>query len=159
MRVEGKPHSPSAITPLKDPVPIVQEAECAPGQVWTGGKSRPHRDSIPDLPARSSVTIPTAQSLYRLSYRAHNLAIRFDKNMFLYAHVGYIFFESVRMHGLRGRLNTCRRLFLIYRGQIINLWLNSSWTQNWVCLKCVEFNIVSADVKKKKNRNAISRSS
>ena len=29
-----------------------------------GGKSPPHRDSIPDRPARS-------QSLYRLSYRAH----------------------------------------------------------------------------------------
>ena len=31
-------------TPGKDPVPIVQEAGCASGQVWTGGKSRPHRD-------------------------------------------------------------------------------------------------------------------
>ena len=43
----------------KDPVPIVQEAEWAPGQVWTGGKSRPHRNSIPDHAARSSVAIPT----------------------------------------------------------------------------------------------------
>jgi len=31
----------------KDPVPIVQEAGWAPGLVWTGGKSCPHRDSIP----------------------------------------------------------------------------------------------------------------
>ena len=46
------------------PVPILQEAGWAPGPVWTGGKSRPHRDSIPDLPARS-------KSLYRLSYPAH----------------------------------------------------------------------------------------
>jgi len=46
-------------TPGKDPVPILQEAGWAPGPVWTGGKSRPHRDSIPDLPARSSVAIPT----------------------------------------------------------------------------------------------------
>jgi len=45
--------------PGKDPVPIVQEAGWAPGPVWTGGKSRPHRDSIPDRPARSSVAIPT----------------------------------------------------------------------------------------------------
>jgi len=44
-------------TPGKDPVPILQEAECAPGLVWMGGKSRPHWDSIPDLPACS-------QSLY-----------------------------------------------------------------------------------------------
>ena len=52
------------LPPGKDPVPILQEAGWTPGAVWTGGKSRPHRDSIPDLPARS-------QSLYRLSYRAH----------------------------------------------------------------------------------------
>jgi len=37
----------------KDPVPILQEAGWATGPVWTGGKSRPHRDSIPDRPARS----------------------------------------------------------------------------------------------------------
>jgi len=43
----------------KDPVPILQEAGWAPGPVWTGGKSRPHWDSIPERPARSSVTIPT----------------------------------------------------------------------------------------------------
>ena len=53
-------------TPGKDPVPIVQEAGWAPGPVWTGGKSRPHRGSIPNRPARS-------QSLHRLSYRVHNL--------------------------------------------------------------------------------------
>ena len=50
-----RPH----FTPRKDPVPIVQEAGWAPGPVWTGGKSRPYRDWILDLPARSSVTIPT----------------------------------------------------------------------------------------------------
>jgi len=48
----------------KDPVPILQDAGWAPSRVWTGGKSRPHRDSIPDRPARN-------QSLYRLSYPAH----------------------------------------------------------------------------------------
>jgi len=52
-----RPH----FTPDKDPVPIVQEAGWALGSVWTFGKSRPHRDSIPDRPARS-------RSLYRLSY-------------------------------------------------------------------------------------------
>jgi len=53
----------SHFIPGKDPVLILQEAGWAPGPVWTGGKSRRHRDSIPDRPARS-------QSLYRLSYRA-----------------------------------------------------------------------------------------
>ena len=50
-----RPH----FTPGKDTVPILQEAGWAPGPVWTGGKSRPYRDSIPDRPARSSVAIPT----------------------------------------------------------------------------------------------------
>jgi len=44
-----RPH----FTPKKDPVPILQEAGWVPGPVWTGGKSRPHRDSIPDRQARS----------------------------------------------------------------------------------------------------------
>ena len=56
-----RPH----FTPGKDPVPILHEAGWAPGPVRKGGKSRPHRDSIPDRPAWT-------QSLYRLSYRAHN---------------------------------------------------------------------------------------
>jgi len=43
--------------PGKDEVPILQEAGWAPGPVWTGGKSHPHRDSTPDRPARSSVAI------------------------------------------------------------------------------------------------------
>ena len=54
----------SKFTTGKDPVPILKGAGWAPGSVWMGGKSRPHRDSIPDRPARS-------QSLYRLSYPAH----------------------------------------------------------------------------------------
>ena len=55
-----RPH----FTTGKDPVPIVQEVGWVPGPIWTGGKSRPHRDSIPNRPARS-------QSLYRLSFPAH----------------------------------------------------------------------------------------
>ena len=57
-------------TPGKDPVPILQEAGWAPGRVWTAGKSRPHRDSIPDRPARR-------KSLYRLSYLAYCSSIRY----------------------------------------------------------------------------------
>jgi len=49
----------SHFTPWKDPVPILQEAGWDPGQVWTGGKSRPQRDSIPDRPARNSVAVTT----------------------------------------------------------------------------------------------------
>ena len=43
--VTPRPH----FTPGKGPVLVVQEAGWAPGQVWTGGKSRHHQDSIPDL--------------------------------------------------------------------------------------------------------------
>jgi len=60
-------------TPGKEPVPILQEAGWAPGPVWTGVKSRPHRDSIPDLPACS-------QLLHRLSYRANDTIFVFDLN-------------------------------------------------------------------------------
>ena len=48
-----RPH----FTPGKYPVPILQEAGRAPGSVWTGGKSLPYRDSIPDRPARSIYNI------------------------------------------------------------------------------------------------------
>ena len=64
-----RPH----FTPGKDPVPILQEAGWAPGPVWTGGKSRPHRDSIPDRPARS-------QALYQLSYPAHTIHRYYRRN-------------------------------------------------------------------------------
>jgi len=57
-----RPH----FTPGKDPVPILQEDGLAPGPVWTGRKSRPHRDSILTHPAYS-------QSLYWPSYPAHNV--------------------------------------------------------------------------------------
>ena len=60
-------------TPEKDTVPILQEARWAPGPVWAGGKSRPHRDSIPDRPARS-------QSLYQLSYPAHTTHRYYRRN-------------------------------------------------------------------------------
>ena len=49
----------------KDPVPILQEAEWAPGPVWTGEISRPP----PGLDPRT--VQPVAQPLYRLSYPAH----------------------------------------------------------------------------------------
>jgi len=49
-----RPH----FSPGEDPVLILQAAGWAPGPVWTGGKSRPHYDSIPDRPACSQ-SLPT----------------------------------------------------------------------------------------------------
>ena len=66
--VSGQRHAPAVLYPRERPVPVVQEAEWAPGPVWTGGKSSPTGIRSPDRPARS-------QSLYRLSYRAHHYRI------------------------------------------------------------------------------------
>ena len=59
----------------KDSVPILQEVGWAPGPVWTGGKSRPHRDSILDRPTRSSVAIPTELPGPQNSVRYHHKRI------------------------------------------------------------------------------------
>jgi hypothetical protein len=54
-------------TPRKDPVPIVQEVGWASGPVWTGAENLASTViRSPDHPARS-------QSLYRLSYPAHQM--------------------------------------------------------------------------------------
>ena len=71
--MSGQQHAQGrTLPPGKNPVPILQEAGWAPGPVWTGGKSRPYRDSIPDHPAR-------ILSLYRLSHRAHRSGRKCDK--------------------------------------------------------------------------------
>ena len=57
--VGGNATSPPLYPRQRDPVPILQEAGWARGPVRTGGNSRPHRDSIPHHPVRSSVAIPT----------------------------------------------------------------------------------------------------
>jgi hypothetical protein len=56
-------HAPAALYPQEtDPVPIVQEAGCVQGPVWTGVENlAPTGIRSPDRPARSG-------SLYRLSY-------------------------------------------------------------------------------------------
>jgi len=75
MVVGVRPTPRPPLLPGKTPIPIVQEAGWASGSVWTGGKSRPHRDSIPDRPAPS-------QSLYRLSYViGFNLGKKYTRQM------------------------------------------------------------------------------
>jgi len=70
MGVGGQPHAPAAYTTGKDPVPIVQEAGWAPGPVWTSGKSRPHRDSMSDRPARSQ------------SIKMHGMNVKMTESIF-----------------------------------------------------------------------------
>jgi len=47
------------LPPGKTRYPFYRRLGEPPGPVWMGGKPHPHRDSIPDRPARSSVAIPT----------------------------------------------------------------------------------------------------
>jgi len=50
---------PGRTLPRETPGTHFTRAWLGPGAGLTGGKSRPHRNSIPDRPARSSVAIPT----------------------------------------------------------------------------------------------------
>ena len=62
MGVGGQRHVPATFTPGKGPLPIVQEAEWAPGPLWAGAENlAPTGIRYPDRPARS-------ESLYRLRY-------------------------------------------------------------------------------------------
>jgi len=77
-----RPHFTSG----KDPVPILQEAGWASEPVWTGGKSRPHWDSIPDHPAVVSCytdwatrpTVVTVLAVKLLSFK-HNWELIYHK--------------------------------------------------------------------------------
>ena len=69
--MSGQQHVPAAIYPRERPAKHCT-GSWASRPVWTGRKPRPHRDSIPNPPARS-------QSLYRLSYPAHKFIINVGK--------------------------------------------------------------------------------
>ena len=49
--VSGHQHAPAAIYRREIPGTYCTGGWVDPGPVWTGGKSRTHRDSIPDRPA------------------------------------------------------------------------------------------------------------
>jgi len=51
--VSGQQYAPAALHPWERLGTHFTGGWLAPGPVWTGGKSRPHRDSIPDCPART----------------------------------------------------------------------------------------------------------
>ena len=63
--MRGQRHVLAALYPGKDPVPIVQEAGCVTGPIWTGAESLAATGiRSPDRPART-------QSLYRPRYPVH----------------------------------------------------------------------------------------
>ena len=59
-----RPH----FTPGKGSVPILQEAGWAPGPVWTGGKSRPHRDYL----RQGDIKMKSTQLTFSLITKAAN---------------------------------------------------------------------------------------
>jgi len=113
MGVGVQSHAPAASTPGKDAVPIVQKAGWAPGPVWMGGKSRHHRDSVPDRPARSP-------SLYRLSYRAHAC---------VYYISAFYRMSYKLLCGDREGLNCVLSVFSL----VCNILQNSSYTSSYFC--------------------------
>ena len=92
--VSGQQHAPAALYPRERPGIHFTGGWVGPrAGVWTGGKSRPHRDSIPHRPARSSVAIPNELPgqlshiwyyyYYYLSGKGH-LSPAFVRKMFLF---------------------------------------------------------------------------
>jgi hypothetical protein len=57
--LEGGEWSAATLYPWERPGTRCAGGWVGPRAVWTGGKSRPHWDSILNHPARSSVAIPT----------------------------------------------------------------------------------------------------
>ena len=49
--VSGQRHAPGALCPRENLGTHFAGVWVGPGPVWTGGKSRPHRDSIPTVQA------------------------------------------------------------------------------------------------------------
>jgi len=80
------------LPPGKTHYPFLQEVVWAPGPVWTGGKSRPHLDSIPEHPARSSVAIPTELPDPQLYIHVYNY-----KYMCIYVYI-YIYYKITHTH-------------------------------------------------------------
>ena len=74
--VRGQRHDPAAVYPREKPGTHGTGGWVGPrAGLDRYGKSRRHRDSIPDFPAGS-------QSLYRLSYRAHKFCTVYSQSAF-----------------------------------------------------------------------------
>ena len=55
MRVGGHRHASAALSPFREPVPLVQEAGLAAGQAWTAAGNLAYTGSrSPDRPARNN---------------------------------------------------------------------------------------------------------
>jgi len=111
--------------PGKDPVPILQEAWWAPGPVWTGGKYRPHRDSIPDRPAQWRNT-------YVWRYSGRETAVKGSSHGTCEPSVLWrtncTTIRRYQMHPTRN----CTNVSHTYEPPILNFDVSTlNWTQTW----------------------------
>ena len=104
------------LPPGKTRYPLYRRLGGSQGPVWTGGKYRPHRDSIPDRRARSSVSIPTelpgpqlcACSLIYPACKVHALCYIVTSGL---SAVLYLSILSHKMHDLRRKLLNMKSVF------------------------------------------------
>jgi hypothetical protein len=109
---------PGCFTSGKDPVPIVQEAGWAPGPVWTCAKNlTPTGIWSVDCPARS-------QSLYRLSYLAHNSSQLYYHNS-LHLFISFIF--KIFGHRISSFLHKFEGYWNSSFHTSWSLWLSHNW--------------------------------
>ena len=123
-----RPH----LTPCKEQVPILQEAGWAPGPVRTGGKSRPHRDSIPGRPAYS-------QSLYQLSYPAHTVRMTYLFCCGKAISVTYsegVFVAFIFQYAMHMRRNFIRRLsgYTVLHIVLSTTWFSKQVIEHKMCV-------------------------
>ena len=90
--VSGQQHAPAALYPRKRTDTHFTGGWVGPRAVWTGGKSRPHRDSIPDLAALSSVAIQTKLAGPQFIYIYIYVYVYVYVNMYIYIYI-YIYIE------------------------------------------------------------------
>ena len=95
----------------KDPVPIVQEAVWAPGPVWTDGKSRPHRDSIPNHPAPNQSLYGQQQTLVNKLLKVKMLQLFYGLKCHAFFSVLGLF-QRTYLFRIEGSMNTWRRYFV-----------------------------------------------
>jgi hypothetical protein len=120
--VRGQRHAPAAFYPRERPgTHCTRGWVCPRAGLDRCGKSRTHRDSIPDRPASS-------QSLYQLSYPAHAITYVY---IYIYIYILCIFFC---VHPDYGYLINRNIFFILF---IVNFYVRSQLSSPISCIRCV----------------------
>ena len=120
-----------SLPPWKDPIPILQETGCAPQPVWTDGKSRSHRDSIPDFaPLVSRYTdwatrptgtrctfnsIPWLPAASLVDY-PHSISRKTHSSLrIIYSHLHYLYPSSTKYYPESGAMKANIKIIITIR--------------------------------------------